>query len=84
MTFQPPARSRVSLRISRESIDLSPAATESHEVLLARARMMGLALHHDPQIASLLIALKLREEVPALLYAAASCVLAAVYDAAEE
>lgn len=90
MTFiPPPARRRVNLRISYSSPDLAPqdlvpSATESLDVLLARASALGLPLHHDPQIAGLLVALKLRDEVPTLLYAAASCVLAAVYDAAEE
>ncbi len=47
-------------------------------------RQLGLPMHHDPQIAALLVALRLREDVPVLLYASAASVLAAVYDAAEE
>jgi flagellar biosynthesis protein len=57
---------------------------ESLDILLARARALGLPLHHDPQIAALLAALRLRDDVPVQLYAAAASVLASVYDAAEE
>jgi flagellar biosynthesis protein len=46
--------------------------------------MLGLPVHHDPQIAALLAALRMRDDVPTLLYASAASVLAAVYDAAEE
>jgi len=45
---------------------------------------MGLPLHPNPQIAALLAGLRLRDDVPVLLYAAAASVLAAVYDAAGE
>jgi len=80
----PPTR-RVSLRLSApgsgESRALPPEALES---LRARAQALGLPLHADPQIAALLAGLRLRDDVPVLLYAAAASVLAAVYDAAEE
>jgi flagellar biosynthesis protein len=76
---------RVSLRLSgpgnAETRALPP---ESLESLRARAQALGLPLHPDPQIAALLAGLRLRDDVPALLYAAAASVLAAVYDAAEE
>lgn len=78
------ARRRVSLRVSHGTQDITPVATESLDALLARANALGLPLHHDPQIAGLLVALKMHDDVPTLLYAAASCVLAAIYDAAEE
>ena len=80
----PPVR-RVSLRLSGpgtgETRALSP---ESLESLRARAQALGVPLHPDPQIAALLAGLRLRDDVPVLLYAAAASVLAAVYDAAEE
>ena len=80
----PPVR-RVSLRLSGpgtgETRTLPP---ESLESLRARAQALGLPLHPDPQIAALLAGLRLRDDVPVLLYAAAASVLAAVYDAAEE
>jgi len=57
---------------------------EALETLRARARQLGLPLHPDPQIAALLAGLRLRDDVPVLLYAAAASVLAAVYDAGEE
>ena len=46
-------------------------------------RSLGIPLHHDPQIAALLASLRMRNDVPVLLYAAAASVLSAVWDAAE-
>ena len=80
----PPARRLVSLRLADGSHETRAMPSESLESLLARARSLGIPLHHDPQIAALLAALRLREDVPTLLYAAAASVLATVYDAAEE
>ncbi len=80
----PPARRLVSLRLADGSHELKAMPTESLDTMLARARSLGIPLHHDPQIAALLVALRLREDVPTLLYAAAASVLATVYDAAEE
>jgi flagellar biosynthesis protein len=57
---------------------------QSLELLLARARDMGVPLHHDAQIAALLATLRLRDDIPVQLYAAAASVLATIYDAAEE
>ena len=83
----PPARRRVTLRLSGGPND-APAnpvslPPESLETLLARARALGIPLHHDPQMAALLASLRLRQEVPATLYAAAAAVMACIYDAAD-
>ncbi|MBA2077219.1 flagellar biosynthesis protein [Rhodanobacter sp. PCA2] len=81
----PPPTRRVSLRLSAPGGGESRALpNESLETLRARAQALGLPLHPDPQIAALLAGLRLREDVPALLYAAAASLLAAVYDAADE
>lgn len=81
----PPLPRRVSLRLaSGNHAQIKSMPPESLETLLARAQALGLPLHHDPQIAALLASLRLRDDVPVLLYAAAASVLAAVYDAAEE
>ncbi|RAO77286.1 EscU/YscU/HrcU family type III secretion system export apparatus switch protein [Dyella jiangningensis] len=83
----PPARRRVTLRLSggpAESASNANLPPESLETLLARARALGIPLHHDPQMAGLLASLRLRQEVPATLYAAAAAVLSCIYDAAEE
>lgn len=80
----PPAQRKVSLRLANGVSESKAMPAESLETLLARARTLGLPIHHDPQIAALLAALRLRDDVPALLYASAASVLAAVYDAAEE
>jgi flagellar biosynthesis protein len=83
-TGLPPPQRRVTLRLAGPETRTTPLPPEALELLLARARALGLPLHHDPQIASILAALRLREDVPVLLYAAAAAVLASVYDAAEE
>lgn len=86
-TSLPPAKRRVSLRLSGGPADAPAPAIippESLETLLARARALGIPLHHDPQMAALLASLRLRQEVPAILYAAAASVLACVYDAVED
>ncbi|MEO7071701.1 MAG: flagellar biosynthesis protein [Rhodanobacter sp.] len=80
----PPAQRRVQLRLASGESQLNAMPAEALEALLARAKALGIPLHHDPQIAALLAALRLRDDVPTLLYAAAASVLAAVYDAAEE
>ena len=82
----PPARRRVTLRLSGGPADAAPASLppESLETLLARARALGIPLHHDPQMAALLASLRLRQDVPATLYAAAAAVLASIYDAVED
>lgn len=82
---QPNSTRQVSLRMASGNQAEAPAMSpESLDVLLARAKELGVPLHHDPQIAALLVSLRLRDDVPALLYASAASVLAAVYDAAEE
>ncbi len=80
----PPPRRRVSLRLSSGSDEAKPMPAESLELLLARAKELGVPLHHDAQIAALLAALRLSDDVPVQLYASAASVLATIYDAAEE
>lgn len=83
----PPPQRRVSLRISGGPADTStpaPLAPEALDSLLARAHALGIPLHHDPQVAALLASLRLRDDIPSTLYAAAASVLACVYEAAGE
>jgi flagellar biosynthesis protein len=83
----PPPQRRVSLRISGGSTDTpapAPLAPEALNTLLARAQALGIPLHHDPQVAALLASLRLRDDIPSTLYAAAASVLACVYEAAGE
>lgn len=83
----PPPQRRVTLKLSGGS-DSAPTPVhlppEAMTLLLARAKDQGIPLHNDPQIASLLAALRLRDDVPATLYAAAASVLACVYEASGE
>ena len=80
----PPPQRRVTLRLAGPEARTAPLPPEALELLLARARALGLPLHHDPQVASILAALRLREDVPVLLYAATAAVLASVYEAGDE
>jgi flagellar biosynthesis protein len=41
-------------------------------------------MHHDAQIAGLLCALRLRDDIPPELYAAAAAVLGSLFDATTE
>jgi flagellar biosynthesis protein len=58
----------------------------AHDVenLLKHANALGLPLHHDPQIAALLVSLRMNADVPPLLYAAAAAVLASIYEASRK
>ena len=81
----PSPQRRVTLRLAGPNDNPSPPALppEALDTLLIRARALGIPLHHDPQIGAVLASLRLRDDVPSLLYAAAAAVLACVYDAAE-
>jgi flagellar biosynthesis protein len=50
------------------------------ENLFKHAHALGLPLHHDPQVAALLVSLRMSADVPPTLYAAAAAVLATIYD----
>ncbi|KRE90934.1 flagellar biosynthesis protein [Frateuria sp. Soil773] len=81
----PAPQRRVTLRLAGPTDErVAAAPPEALDTLLARARALGLPLHPDPQIGAVLAALRLRDDVPATLYAAAASVLASVYDAAGE
>lgn len=59
----------------------SGVTTHDVENLLKHANALGLPVHHDPQIAALLVSLRMSADVPPLLYAAAAAVLASIYGA---
>lgn len=83
----PNPQRRVTLRLAAGGKDAPPAPrvpAETLDLLLARARDQGIPLHNDPQIAALLASLRLRDDVPGTLYAAAASVLACVYEASGE
>jgi flagellar biosynthesis protein len=80
----PPPSRKVSLRVAATGGATPPALPpEALDQLLARARAMGIPLHHDAQVAALLAALRLRQDIPNELYAAAAAVLSYVYRAGE-
>jgi flagellar biosynthesis protein len=58
----------------------SSAARHDVENLLRHAHALGLPLHHDPQIAAVLVSLRMSSDVPPLLYAAAAAMLASIYE----
>lgn len=80
----PSPQRKVVLRLSGggEGSQASPGFP-AHDVenLLRHAHALGLPLHHDPQIAALLVSLRMSGDVPPLLYAAAAAVLASIYEA---
>lgn len=80
----PSPRRKISLRLSNSESSVAPMPAEHLERLLARAREAGVPLHHDPQIAAILAALRLRDDVPMQLYAAAAALLSCVYEAGED
>ena len=80
----PPPQRRVTLRLAGPETKSPELPPEAIDLLLSRARALGLPLHHDPQIAAVLATLRLRDDVPVLLYTAAAAVLASVYEASEE
>lgn len=84
----PNPQRRVTLKLTSGSNEAPVASShttaETLDRLLARARDQGIPLHQDAQIASLLASLRLRDDVPGTLYAAAASVLACVYEASGE
>jgi flagellar biosynthesis protein len=64
----------------------SPNSLNAAEVenLFRHAHALGLPLHHDPQVAALLVSLRMSADVPPLLYAAAAAVLAGIYEASRK
>jgi flagellar biosynthesis protein len=66
--------------------DAASSSLPTHDVesLLRHANALGLPLHHDPQIAALLVSLRMSADVPPLLYAALAAVLANIYEASHK
>ena len=83
----PAPQRKVVLRLPNGS-DANPmtAGASAHDVenLFRHAHALGLPLHHDPQIAALLVSLRMSADVPPLLYAAAAAVLASIYEASRK
>jgi flagellar biosynthesis protein len=83
----PAPQRKVVLRLSNSNeATLTPPSLDADELkeLLDRARAIGLPLHHDAQIAALLVSLRMSKDVPVLLYAATAAVLASIYKAGGE
>jgi flagellar biosynthesis protein len=83
----PTPQRKVTLRLpggadgSSASTQLNSAEVEN---LFKHAHALGLPLHHDPQVAALLVSLRMNANVPPLLYAAAAAVLASIYEASRK
>ena len=79
----PAPQRKVVLRLPGGS-DANPSSSKAvaHDVenLFRHAHALGLPLHNDPQIAALLVSLRMSSDVPPLLYAAAAAVLASIYE----
>jgi flagellar biosynthesis protein len=83
----PAPQRKVVLRLPNGSDANSMAAGASAhdaENLFRHAHALGLPLHHDPQIAALLVSLRMSADVPPLLYAAAAAGLGSIYEASRK
>jgi flagellar biosynthesis protein len=77
----PTPQRKVVLRLSGgEGSTPSSLSAADVDNLFKHAHALGLPLHHDPQVAALLVSLRMNADVPPLLYAAAAAVLASIYD----
>lgn len=79
----PSSRRKVTLRLSSSARTLSAPKMDAAEIeaMLARAQAQGMAPSVDPQIAAVLAAVRLRDDVPGDLYVVLAAVLGAVHAA---
>jgi flagellar biosynthesis protein len=82
----PAPQRKVVLRLPGGGDSQASSGLPMHEVenLFKHAHALGLPLHHDPQIAALLVSLRMSADVPPQLYAAAAAVLASIYEASRK
>lgn len=82
----PAPQRKVVLRLPGGGENGADAVRPSHDVenLFRHAHALGLPLHHEPQIAALLVSLRMSADVPPTLYAAAAAVLATIYEASRQ
>lgn len=81
----PSPRRKVTLRLSSSarSTATQKLSPEDVEALLARAHARGLAPNVDPQVAAVLAAVRLREDIPDQLYTLLAAVLGTIHGAGE-
>jgi flagellar biosynthesis protein len=81
----PSPRRSVTLRLASPTQSGSTQRVDANGVkaMLERAQLLGLAPQLDPQIATLLAAVRLRDDVPPELYAALAAVVGTLLTAAE-
>ncbi|KJV29665.1 hypothetical protein [Luteibacter yeojuensis] len=82
----PSPRRSVTLRLATPTSNGNTQRIDADGVkaLLERAQSLGLAPQLDPQIATLLAAVRLREDVPAELYAALAAVVGTLLEASHD
>jgi flagellar biosynthesis protein len=81
----PAPQRKVVLRLSGgDGSTPSSLPTQDVDNLFRHAHALGLPLHHDEQVAALLVSLRMNADVPPLLYAAAAAVLASIYEASRK
>jgi flagellar biosynthesis protein len=81
----PSPRRSVTLRLASPTSSGNSQRIDANGVkaMLERAQALGLAPQLDPQIATLLAAVRLRDDIPPELYAALSAVVGTLLTAAE-
>ncbi|MGN6481741.1 flagellar biosynthesis protein [Luteibacter sp.] len=87
MTQQLPSpRRSVTLRMASPTSQGNTQRIDADGVkaLLERAQALGLAPHLDPQVATLLAAVRLRDDVPKELYAALAAVVGTLLNATHD
>ncbi|UPG93639.1 flagellar biosynthesis protein [Luteibacter aegosomatissinici] len=82
----PSPRRSVTLRMATPTSNGNTQRIDADGVkaLLDRAQLLGLAPHLDPQIATLLAAVRLRDDVPSELYAALAAVVGTLLNATHD
>ncbi|GLQ47403.1 hypothetical protein GCM10007862_24540 [Dyella lipolytica] len=82
----PAPQRKVVLRLSGGDSSTRPSSLNASDVdnLFKHAHALGLPLHHDAQVAALLVSLRMNADVPPLLYAAAAAVLVSIYEASRK
>ncbi len=82
----PSPRRSVTLRLASPTSSGNPQRIDAEGVkaMLERAQALGLAPQLDPQIATLLAAVRLRDDVPPELYAALAAVVGTLLAAVDD
>jgi flagellar biosynthesis protein len=79
----PPPRRKVTLKLASSARNTAPSKLDADQldILLARAHAHGLAPNVDPQVAAVLGAVRMRDDMPNELYVVLAAVLGSIHAA---